>query len=118
MRNNFTFNASIKVKELNKMNTILNFMKSENLNNKDTAILNAFGYILNQFEGDIHTIKMYDVLDAFATFYEEILVPYCKEELIMCTRFEEFEWECVQFVMDKMAEIITIIQSKYGVVFK
>lgn len=118
MINNFTFNASIKVKEINKIISILQFMKNENVNNKDTAILNSFIYMLNGFNDDIHKLKLFDVLDEFATFYENLMCHYCKEELIECKTINEFEWEDVQYIMDKMVEIISHIQSKYGINFK
>ena len=112
MKNNFNFNASIKVKDLDKMEKLLSFLASERVENKDTQICIAFENLLNQFD-DTPKVKMYDLIDAFANFYETFLYPYCKGNII-CERNEEFDFEQVQYVMDKMKEIIYILSGQYG----
>jgi len=112
MKNNFNFNASIKVKDLDKMEKLLSFLASERVENKDTQICIAFKNLLNKFD-DVPKIKMYDLIDAFANFYETFLYPYCKGNII-CERFDEFDFEQVQYVMDKMKEIIYTIAGQYG----
>ena len=112
MKNNFTFNASIKIKDLDKMEKVLNLLAQEGVKNKDSEICVAFKNLLNRFD-DIPKVKMYDLVDAFADFYEVFLYPYCKET-IGCKRFEEFDFEQVQYVMDKMKEIIYILSGQYG----
>ena len=98
MRNNFNFNASIKVKDLDKMEKLLSFLASERVENKDTQICIAFENLLNQFD-DTPKVKMYDLIDAFANFYETFLYPYCKGNII-CERIEEFDFEHVQYIME------------------
>ena len=112
MRNNFNFNASIKVKDLDKMEKLLSFLASERVENKDTQICIEFKNLLNKFN-DIPKVKMYDLIDAFANFYETFLYPYCKGNII-CERIEEFDFEHVQYIMDKMKEIIYNLSGQYG----
>lgn len=112
MKNNFNFNASIKVKDLDKMEKLLSFLASENVENKDTQICIAFKNLLNSFD-EITDLKMFELIDAFANFYEYFLFPYCKDEII-CKKFNEFDFEQVQYVMDKMKEIIYNLCGKYG----
>lgn len=118
MTNNFVFNASIKLKNLNKMNTVLHLMNNENIdNNSDYQCLLYFKNLLNSFDSNSKNIKMFDVIDKFCSFYENVLSIYCKDNLIMCDKIEEFEWEDVQYVMNKMVEIIDIVFMKYGTDF-
>lgn len=118
MTNNFVFNASIKLKNLNKMNTVLHLMNNENIdNNSDYQCLLYFKNLLNSFDSNSKNIKMFDVIDKFCSFYENVLSVYCKDNLIMCDKIEEFEWEDVQYVMNKMIEIIDIVFMKYGTDF-
>ena len=77
-----------------------------------TRTMSSMENLLNRFD-DIPKIKMYDLVDAFADFYEVFLYPYCKET-IGCKRFEEFDFEQVQYVMDKMKEIIYTLSGQYG----
>ena len=112
MKNNFNFNASIKVKDLDKMEKLLSFLASERVENKDTQICIAFEKLLNQFD-DTPKVKMYDLIDAFANFYETFLYLYCKGNII-CERIEEFDFEHVQYIMDKMKEIIYNLSGQYG----
>lgn len=112
MKNNFTFCASIKVKELEKMTKTIEVLNKENISNNDLDILLGFKNLLDKF--DDFSPKMYELIDSFASFYEAFLVPYCKEKLIMCERFEEFDFEQIQYVMEKMKEIINIIYGEYG----
>ena len=112
MKNNFNFNASIKVKDLDKMEKVLGLLTQEGIKNKDSEICVAFENLLNQFD-DTSKVKMYDLIDAFANFYETFLYPYCKGNII-CERIEEFDFEHVQYVMDKMKEIIYILSGQYG----
>ena len=67
----------------------------------------------NAAADDTPKVKMYDLIDAFANFYETFLYPYCKGNII-CERIEEFDFEHVQYVMDKMKEIIYILSGQYG----
>lgn len=112
MRNNFNFNASIKVKDLDKMEKLLVFLADEKVENKDTQLCVTFKNLLNSFDG-LTDLKLYDLVDAFANFYEFFLLPYCKGEII-CKKFDEFDFEQVQYVMDKMKEIIYNLCGKYG----
>lgn len=112
MKNNFNFNASIKMKDLDKMEKLLVFLADEKVENKDTQLCVAFKNLLNSFDG-ITDLKLYDLVDAFANFYEFFLFPYCKGEII-CKKFDEFDFEQVQYVMDKMKEIIYILCGQYG----
>ena len=112
MKNNFNFNASIKVKDLDKMKKVLDLLTQEGIKNKDSEICIAFENLLNQYD-DVVKVKMYDLIDAFAKFYEDYLYPYCKGKII-CERIEEFDFEHVQYVMDKMKEIIYILSGQYG----
>lgn len=112
MKNNFNFNASIKVKDLDKMEKVLDLLTEEGIKNKDTEICIAFENLLNQYD-NTSKIKMYDLIDAFANFYENLLYPYCKGEII-CERLEEFDFEHIQYVMNKMKEIIYNLSGKYG----
>lgn len=112
MKNNFNFNASIKVKDLDKMEKVLNLLTEEGIKNEDFNICVAFENLLNQFD-NTPKVKMYDLVDAFAHFYEDVLYPYCKGKII-CERFEEFDFEQVQYVMDKMKEIIYTLSGQYG----
>ena len=100
------------------MNTVLHLMKNENIdNNSDYRCLLCFKNLLNSFDSNSKNIKMFDVIDKFCSFYENVLSIYCKDNLIMCDKIEEFEWEDVQYVMNKMVEIIDIVFMKYGTDF-
>ena len=112
MKNNFNFNASIKVKDLDKMEKVLDLLTQEGIKNKDSESCIAFKNLLNQFD-DTPKVKMYDLIDAFANFYETFLYPYCKGNII-CERIEEFDFEHVQYIMDKMKEIIYNLSGQYG----
>lgn len=112
MKNNFNFNASIKIKDLEKMEKVINLLQNEKIQNEDSAICIAFENLLNSFD-NISVIKMADLIDSFAKFYEEFLFPYRKDKII-CQRFEEFDFEQVQYVMDKMKEIIYNLSGQYG----
>ena len=50
MKNNFNFNASIKVKDLDKMEKVLDLLTQEGIKNKDSEICIAFKNLLNQFD--------------------------------------------------------------------
>lgn len=117
MTNNFVFNASIKLKNLNKMNSVLRLMENENINNNDYQCLSCFKNLLNSFDSNPKNVKMFDVIDKFCSFYENVLSVYCKDNLIMYNKIEEFEWEDVQYIMDKMIEVIDIVFMKYGTDF-
>ena len=117
MTNNFVFNASIKLKNLNKMNNVLRLMENENINNNDYQCLSCFKNLLNSFDSNPKNVKMFDVIDKFCSFYENVLSVYCKDNLIMYNKIEEFEWEDVQYIMDKMIEVIDIVFMKYGTDF-
>lgn len=112
MKNNFNFNASIKMKDLEKMENLINLFYSEKIDNEDLKICIEFRNLLDKFD-NMHFIKMYDLIENFATFYEDVLLPYCKGKII-CDRFEEFDFEQVQYVMDKMKEIIFNLCGAYG----
>ena len=115
MRNNFTFCSSIKVKKLDKMEDIINLLYGERIENDDLTICVEFRNMLDLFDKDIKQIKSFDVIEKFNDFYDNFLVPYCKKELIMCDKFEYFDFEQTQCVFDKMSEIIDIIGGKYGI---
>ena len=115
MRNNFTFCSAIKVKKLDKMEEVIDLLYSEKINNDDLRICVTFRNLLDSFDKDIKQIKSNDVIEAFFTFFENILVPYCKTELIICNKFEYFDFEETQYVFDKMSEIIDILCGKYGI---
>ena len=112
MKNNFNFNASIKMKDLDKMEKSIELLTKEKIENEDLKICLAFESLLSKFD-DEPKIKMFELVDAFADFYEDILYPYCKGKII-CERFDEFDFEQVQYVMDKMKEIIYTIAGQYG----
>lgn len=114
MRNNFTFCSAIKVKKLEKMEDVIDLLYFEKINNDDLKVCVAFRDLLNSFDKDIKQIKSNDVIEAFFTFFENILVPYCKKELIIYNKFEYFDFEQTQYVFDKMGEIIDILCGKYG----
>ena len=115
MRNNFTFCSSIKVKKLDKMEDIINLLYGEKINNDDLIICISFRNLLDEFDKDIKQIKSFDVIEKFNDFYDKILVPYCKKEVIGIDKFVYFDFEQTQYVFDKMGEIIDIIGGKYGV---
>ena len=115
MRNNFTFCSSIKVKQLDKMEDIINLLYGEKINNDDLQICLMFRNLLDLFDKDIKQIKSFDVIEKFNDFYDKVLIPYCKKELIVIDKFEYFDFEQTQYVFDKMGEIIDIIGGKYGV---
>ena len=117
MTNNFVFNASIKLKNLNKMDSVLRLMENENINNNDYQCLLCFKNLLNSFNSNPKNVKMFDVIDRFCSFYENVLSVYCKDNLIRCDKIEEFEWEDVQYIMDKMIEVIDTVFMKYGTDF-
>lgn len=112
MKNNFNFNASIKIKDLEKMEKVINLLQNEKIQNEDTKICINFKNLLNSFD-NISTIKMADLIESFANFYGDFLFPYCKNKIV-CQRFEEFDFEQVQYVMDKMKEIIYNLSGQYG----
>ena len=112
MKNNFNFNASIKMKDLEKMENLIDLLYREKIDNEDLRICVEFRNLLNKFDY-IKFIKMHDLIENFATFYEDILFPYCKGKIV-CDRFEEFDFEQVQYVMDKMKEIINDLCGAYG----
>lgn len=112
MKNNFNFNASIKMKDLEKMEKVISLLENEKVQNEDTELCIAFRNLLNSFD-NTPNVKMADLLEAFINFYGDFLYPYCKRK-IQCQWFEEFDFEQVQYVMDKMKEIIYIISGKYG----
>ena len=112
MKNNFNFNASIKMKDLEKMENLINLFYGEKINNEDLKICIEFRNLLDKFD-NMRFIKMYDLIENFATFYEDVLLPYCKGKIV-CDRFEEFDFEQVQYVMDKMKEIIFNLCGAYG----
>ena len=115
MRNNFTFCSSIKVKKLEKMEDVIDLLYSEKIGNDDLKICIDFRNLLDKFDVDIKQIRSNDVIESFYNFFEEKLKPYCKEELIMCEKFEYFDFEQTQYVFDKMGEIIDMLCGKYGV---
>lgn len=115
MRNNFTFCSSIKVKKLEKMEDVINLLYTEKIDNDDLQICREFRNMLDLFDKDIKQIKCYDVIEKFGDFYDDFLAPYCKKELIICNKFEYFDFEQTQYVFDKMGEIIDILCSKYGI---
>lgn len=115
MRNNFTFCSSIKVKKLDKMEEIINLLYGEKIDNDDLKICVEFRNMLDLFDKDIKQVKSFDVIEKFNDFYDKILVPYCKKELIMVDKFEYFDFEQTQYVFDKIGEIIDVIGDKYGV---
>jgi len=112
MKNNFNFNASIKMKDLEKMENLIDLFYREKIDNEDLSICVEFRNLLDKFDG-MKFVKMYDLIDSFAVFYEKVLLPYCKGK-ILCEKFNEFDFEQVQFVMDKMKEIIGILCASYG----
>jgi hypothetical protein len=113
MRNNFTFNASIKKKELDRMLQLIEFMKRENhLSSNEGKILIEFKKLLDSFDMDIKMIEMFDVIDSFFGFYDKTLYPYCEQKNIQCDSIDEFGWSDVQYVMDKMCGIIFYIENK------
>ena len=112
MKNNFNFNASIKMKDLEKMENLIDLFYREKIDNDDLKICVEFRNLLDKFD-NMKFIKMYDLINNFAVFYEEVLLPYCKGKII-CDRFEEFDFEQVQYVMDKMKEIIFNLCGAYG----
>ena len=112
MKNNFNFNVSIKLKDLEKMENLINLFYNEKIDNEDLKICIEFRNLLDKFD-NVRFIKMYDLIENFAIFYEDILLPYCKGKII-CDRFEEFDFEQIQYVMDKMKEIIYILSGQYG----
>jgi hypothetical protein len=116
MRNNFTFCSGIKMKKLEKMEFIMKLLFNEKLSeSNDYKILSDFHSLLDSFNKDMKLIKSYYVIDKFYEFYDRILIPYCRKELITIDKFEYFDFEQTQYVFDKMGEIIDIIGSKYGV---
>ena len=115
MRNNFTFCSSIKVKKLDKMEEIINLLYGEKIDNDDLTICIEFRNMLDLFDKDIKQIQSFEVIEKFNDFYDKILVPYCKKELIMVYKFAYFDFEQTQYVFDKMGEIIDIIGGKYGI---
>ena len=112
MKNNFNFNASIKIKDLERMESVIDLLYREKIDNKDLKLCIAFRNLLDSYD-NIAKPKMYDLVDDFASFYEDYLYPYCKGNIV-CDRIEEFDFEHVQYVMDKMKEIIGIIYGSYG----
>jgi len=112
MKNNFTYSASIKLKDLEKMEKAIDLLYSEKLDNDDLHICVAFRNLLDGFDG-VGYIKMYDLIDKFADFYQMFLRPWCKGKIV-CENFEEFDFEQVQYIMDKMKEVISIIYGEYG----
>lgn len=115
MRNNFTFSASIKLKKLDRMENLIDFLYSEKVSNDDLEICKSFRNLLDSFDKDLKSIKTYEVIDSFANFYENKLLPYCRNKLIIIDRFECFDFEQTQYVMDKMSEIIDILCGEYGI---
>ena len=114
MRNNFTFCSSIKVKKLDKMEDVINLLYGEKIDNDDLHICVKFRDLLDSFDKDIKLIKSFDVIEQFNDFYEKEMIPYCKNAVILCDKFDYFDFEQTQYVFDKMGEIIDIICGKYG----
>lgn len=112
MRNNFNFNVSIKMKDLDKMESLLNLLDNEKIDNEDYQLCIGFKNLLNSFN-NTPKVKLYDLINSFAQFYETFLYPYCKGK-IMCEYFTEFDFEQIQYVMDKMKEIIYTLSGQYG----
>ena len=111
MKNNFTFCASIKLKELEKMENLIDLFYKEHISDDDFKICISFRNMLDSFENNP---KMNDLINTFAEFYDEILYPYCRLKMIVCKTFEEFDFEEIQYVMDKMKEVINILYDSYG----
>ena len=64
MRNNFTFSASIKLKKLDKMENLIDFLYSEKVSNDDLEICKLFRDLLDSFDKDLKSIKTYEVIDS------------------------------------------------------
>lgn len=114
MRNNFNFNASIKLKDLEKMKRIYEVLQQEKVENHDTMILQEFEKLLNSFDSAMP--KMDILIESFYLFYENILKNYSKVNYnVKVEKFDYFDFEQIQYVMDKMKEIISLIGETYNI---